>query len=302
MEFLHLLAGIRSPFLTTVMSLVTLIGNEIIAIGVICFLYWCCNKNLAYKLGIVFFFSGLFIQALKITFKVDRPWVIDPSFKPVESALDGATGYSFPSGHAQSSTSLFGTLAVYFKKAWMKILCIALMLIIPFSRMYLGVHTPDDIIVSMAISGIMLLIIELVMRKLENNTSHDLLLSIIFAVVALGVMAYSLVLLKKGLIEIKYVSDCCKASAAGLGFAVSWYIERAYIKFDTKTEKVWQQIVKLAVGVGIALAIKSLPKVIFGETLIVDIIRYFIVVLWVLLIYPMLFQKVLNKTGSKKSA
>ena len=67
MEFLYLLEGIRNPVLDTIVSLVTKLGEETIVLAVMCILFWCANKNLAYKLGLVFFSSGLAVQTLKIT-------------------------------------------------------------------------------------------------------------------------------------------------------------------------------------------------------------------------------------------
>ena len=58
---------------------------------------------MAYRITFGFFLSGLVIQGLKITFRIPRPWVLDPLFEPVESAIEGATGYSFPSGHTAAA-------------------------------------------------------------------------------------------------------------------------------------------------------------------------------------------------------
>ena len=101
MTFLWLLEGIRTPFLDKLMQLITYLGQEIIIIAVICTLYWCVDKRFAYLLGFTYFTAGLCVQIMKITFRIPRPWILDPEFKAVESALPGATGYSFPSGHTQ---------------------------------------------------------------------------------------------------------------------------------------------------------------------------------------------------------
>ena len=101
MTFLWMLEGIRTPFLDRFMQFVTYFGQELIIIAVICALYWCADKRFAYLLGFTYFTAGLCVQTLKITFRIPRPWILDPEFKAVESALPGATGYSFPSGHTQ---------------------------------------------------------------------------------------------------------------------------------------------------------------------------------------------------------
>ena len=103
MEFLKLLEGIRTPFLDSFFSVITTLGEETIFIVVGLLFYWCIDKKQGYYLFFVGFFGTILNQFLKLLFRIPRPWVKDPDFTIVESARAGATGYSFPSGHTQSS-------------------------------------------------------------------------------------------------------------------------------------------------------------------------------------------------------
>ena len=94
MNILYWFESIRTPILDSFFSAVTFLGHELIPIALICILYWCADKRLAYKIGFSFFLSGLLTQCLKITFRVERPWIKDPDFKPVGNAVDEATSYS----------------------------------------------------------------------------------------------------------------------------------------------------------------------------------------------------------------
>ena len=310
MDFLYFLEGIRNPVLDKIFSVITMFGEELAVLSVICVLYWCLNKNLAYKIGLVFFFSGLAVQALKITFRIDRPWVIDPDFEPVAGSKAAATGYSFPSGHSQSSASLFGTLACHFKKWWATVICTLIFLAVGFSRMYLGVHTPKDVVVGLALALVTAIVVEFfVMRRIPDTKKGNLTVAAVLAVLSAALMVYSLVMMGTGVIEAKYADDCAKASAAGLGLAVGWFVERTYIKFETKTDKFWKQIVKLAVGVGVALGLKSGIKALFTGVfglavdtpafIPVDLFRYFIMVLWVLVIFPIMIKKIFAPKSEK---
>ena len=107
MEFLQFLAQYRTPAGNILFQGITYLAQEIFVVAVICWMYWCSNKRFAYSLGFTYFTSGLLIQGFKITFRIPRPWVLNPDFHAVPSALPGATGYSFPSGHTQSITALF---------------------------------------------------------------------------------------------------------------------------------------------------------------------------------------------------
>ena len=87
MEFLNLLAQYRTPLGDAFFQAITLLAQETFVVVVICWLFWCSNKKLAYCLGFTYFSSGLLVQGLKITFRVPRPWLLDPNFQPVASAV-----------------------------------------------------------------------------------------------------------------------------------------------------------------------------------------------------------------------
>ncbi|MBQ3099528.1 MAG: phosphatase PAP2 family protein [Clostridia bacterium] len=303
MSFLVLLESIRTPVFTAIMSAVTWLGHELLPIAIICIFYWCLSKKLAYKAGFSFFFSGLTVQTLKITFRIDRPWILDPDFKPVESAIEEATGYSFPSGHTQAATSLFGTLALYFKKWYVKLVCVLLFLLVGFSRMYLGVHTPLDVLVSMGVTLFFSVAVFIAIDKIYDTRKYDAVLSSIMALISLAVMIYAAILMNNGTIEYKYASDCCKSGGAGLAFAIGFFLERKYINFDVKAKNAGIQIVKFIVGIAVALAAKSALKPVLAlfltdgvPALIGDSLRYFVLVIWIIAVYPAIFKK-LNKSG-----
>lgn len=292
MTFLWFLEGIRTPFLEQLMQFITYFGQELIVIAVICTFYWCADKRFAYLLGFTYFTAGLGVQALKITFRIPRPWILDPQFKAVESAVAGATGYSFPSGHTQSATCLFFPLSLYTSRLWAKLLCILAFLLIGFSRMYLGCHTPKDVLVSMGLSLVVSSLIWKFQEVLLNSDRYLKLIAAILICLSLATAAYSLLLHGNSTIETKYALDCCKAAGAGLGFSIGWYVERTKLNFDTHTGRIGTQILKLLIGLTAALFIKEGFSLIFGSSILAKMSEYFILVLWVLVIYPCLFQRV----------
>lgn len=155
MEFLHFLEGIRFPLLDKAMLLITNAGDETVFIVIAMIYLWCIDKFDAYYLLFVGFTTTVFNNLVKVIFKTPRPWVRDPSLKAVEAAVPAATGYSFPSGHTQSAVGTFGVVTVTAKKRFLKIAAIILALLVGFSRMYLGVHTPADVLVGFLISAVL---------------------------------------------------------------------------------------------------------------------------------------------------
>lgn len=295
MNFLWLLEGIRTPFLDKLMQYITYFGQELIIIAVICTLYWCADKRFAYILGFTYFTAGLGVQTLKISFRVPRPWVLDPDFHAVKSAVPGATGYSFPSGHTQGATSLFFPMALRSRKLWQKALCVLAFLAIGFSRMYLGCHTPKDVLTSMVLS---MAISALIWRRRSfflDDTRYLKQIAWTLALLSAAVAAYALFLKNNGTIETKYAIDCLKASGAGLGFSVGWYAERTRLNFSTEAKTRWIQAAKLIIGLLGALLIKEGLPFITGSSVLANMAEYFILVLWVLIIYPYIFSKVLRR-------
>ena len=156
MGFLRLLEGIRLPAFSAFFSVVTYFGDEIAFMLAAFILFWCVDKRTGYYAFLAGLFGTIANQFLKIACRIPRPWVLDPDFTIVESARAAATGYSFPSGHTQNAVSTFGAAAVMTKRRWVRRTCIALVVLVPFSRMYLGVHTPLDVGVAFLMAAALL--------------------------------------------------------------------------------------------------------------------------------------------------
>ena len=243
-------------------------------------------------------------QFLKVLFRIPRPWVLDEDFTIVESAREQATGYSFPSGHTQNATSLFGAVAMFSKKNWIKIACVAALVLVGFSRMYLGVHTPLDVGVSLLIGAVLVLGLYPLMKKYQDN---NLFMTIIFSgMILLGVASFLFMALYKFPSDVDMVNiesgiyNSAKLIGSSVALLVSYFIEKKYVKFETKGN-VLAQIIKVAIGFALILAIKSglsSPLAfLFGKTLGGGI-RYFLIITFAVVIWPMAF-KFINKITNK---
>ena len=288
MEFLYFLSGYRTPALDLFFQAVTYMAQELFTVAVICWFYWCSDKKQAYSLGFTYFSSGLLVQGLKITFRIPRPWILDPNFQPVASALPGATGYSFPSGHTQSITALFGTLFLRFKETWKKLLCAAVILLVMFSRMYLGCHTPKDVLVSFTITILCVFLANYFLYKRDFAAGHQGVLSLIMAGICILLCLYSILLNRNGIISTDYTADCLKASGAGLAFSAGFYIEKRYIRFSPP-EKFRAKLIRITAGLAVAAVLLEGSKAVIGTSLAASFIRYFVTVAWIIVIYPCIF-------------
>ena len=291
MEFLYFLESIRNGFLDIFFIICTSFGEELVLISLFAVIYWCINKTLAYRIAFSYFLSGIAVQGLKIHFRIERPWVIDPDFKPVEQVMDTATGYSFPSGHTQSSTSLYSSIAFHFKKRTVYIGAFILIAAVMFSRMYLGCHTPKDVLVSFVATIIISLAVSLIYDNFNSSLLTDLLVAILIFLLSAGLFGYSYYLVNAGITTDVLAMDGFKAAGADAGFAVGWFIEKRYIKFNPKNSHILLQIVKVIAGLAGALIIKSGLKLLLGNTMVTNTVRYFFVILWIAVFFPLIIKK-----------
>lgn len=252
-------------------------------------------------MGFSYFLSGLTVQGLKITFRIPRPWILDPSFKPVESAIPGATGYSFPSGHTQSGTAFFTTLAFNTRKTGLRILWVSGFLLIGFSRMYLGVHTPKDVITSMAAALLITSLVSLSSKYFETSRAHDLIVAILFSLASIILLIYDIRLVQTNVLDVNYAADCCKACGAGLAFSIGFYLERHYLNF-TSPVSFRGKFLRFLAGLAVTAIIEFGLKAILPQRMLTAYLRYFLIVMWIMVIYPLLFTKFSSQKKEKSGA
>lgn len=289
MELLHFISQFRSDAGDQIFQCITWLAQEPVVIAIICWLFWCSNKKLAYTLGFTYFTSGILVQGLKITFRIPRPWVLDPEFEAVASALPDATGYSFPSGHTQSITALFGILGLHARKL-LRALCFVIIFLVGFSRMYLGCHTLKDVLTSCILSLFCVYLCYSFFYKKELSQTHMHKIALIFSAISILLAVYACILNATDRIELKYAQDCLKASGAGVAFAVGYYIEVTHLNFSTDGT-FSRKLLRFVLGLAIALILQIGLKPILGASLFAAFLRYFLVVIWIIAIYPFLFSK-----------
>ena len=303
MEFLYLLESIRTPFLDQVFSLITHLGSSQVFVVLAVVMFWCVNKSQGLYLLSVGCFGTTVNQFLKITCRVPRPWVRDPDFTIVESARADATGYSFPSGHTQNSVGTFGCLAMGAKKNWARILFIALAVLTAFSRMYLGVHTPSDVLVSAVIALVRVLAMYPLFRGLEEKPERGLWILLgLFAVNVLYVLYANLWQFPADVDPENLehgVKNAAKLMGALLGMAIGYGIDLKWIRFKTEATVVGQ-ILKCVLGLAIVLAIKEGLKPVLGSGSLSSAVRYGLITLFAAGVWPMTFP-FFAKLGRKKA-
>lgn len=297
MDILYALEKIRTPFWNGVMSAVTQLGGEVIFIVAAVVVFWCVSKWEGYYLMTIAFCGTVLNQFLKLICRVPRPWVRDPNFTIVESARAEATGYSFPSGHTQNAIGLFGGMARWGGRRWVRLGLTTLALVIAFSRMYLGVHTPADVGVSLVLAAALVLGLYPLMRRAQEKPRY---MGYVLAAMLVVSGAFVVFVETCGFPAdmdaenlASGIGNAWKMLGAVAGMTLAWLLDRRYIHFETQAVW-WVQVIKVAVGMALLLAIKSGLKApllaLLGHEGLAGGVRYFLLLLVAGAVWPLVFR------------
>lgn len=306
MDILYALEKIRTPFWNGVMSAVTQLGGEVVFIVAAVVVFWCVSKWEGYYLMTIAFCGTVLNQFLKLICRVPRPWVRDPNFTIVESARAEATGYSFPSGHTQNAIGLFGGMARWGGRRWVRLGLTALALVIAFSRMYLGVHTPADVGVSLVLAAALVLGLYPLMRRAQEKPRYMgyvlAAMLVVSGAFVVFVEAYGFSADTDAENLASGIGNAWKMLGAVAGMTLAWLLDRRYIHFETQAVW-WVQVIKVAVGMALLLAIKSGLKApllaLLGHEGLAGGVRYFLLVLVAGAVWPLVFRS-MSKWGKGK--
>lgn len=297
MSFLYFLENLRNPVLDAFFSTVTHLGEETFFILLGLIFFWCVDKKQGYYLLSIGFIGTVLNQFLKLLFRIPRPWVKDENFTIVESARAEATGYSFPSGHTQSSVGVFGGIARWNKNKILRTIGIIICVLVPLSRMYLGVHTPADVLVSLGVALILIFVLYPIIKNCFESKKAMRILFSVMALLSLGFLAFVSFYNFPADTDIHNLADGTKNAykmlGCTLGIFIAYEIDDKFIKFQTDAT-LPAQILKFIIGLIPLLIIKEGLKaplsIIFDGSYIADGLRYLLIVLFAGCLWPLTFK------------
>ena len=295
MKVLYALESIRVPWLDTAMAAITHLGEETVFMVAALFVFWCVSKRHGYYLLAIGFAGTVLNQFLKLLFRIPRPWVLDSDFTIVESARAQATGYSFPSGHSQNAIGTFGGIARFTRRKWVRAAAIVVAVLVPLSRMYLGVHTPLDVGVAAVIAVALVFALYPLMER--SDSRHGVMGAVLAVMLALAVGYLLFVSLYPFPADVDAanlasgVENAWKLLGATVGMLVGWWLDVRFIHFDTRA--VWYvQLIKLVGGLALLLGIRAALKAPLAAALGAGAggaVRYGVMVLFAAAVWPMVF-------------
>ncbi len=230
-------------FLAGFLSKMTWLGEMSTVVVIMALIYWCISKDFGTYLMMGWSGNRLVNGMLKVTVCAYRPWIRDARIVPYGDSMTTATGYSFPSGHTMNAASVYGGGAVRkdLPRASRVLLGITVLLV-AFSRNFLGVHTPQDVLVGMVAGTLVMFLTVKLMKWIELHPEKDLLVVCIGVGLAILVAIYAAVkpypadtdaagnVIVEGA---KMANDTFKGVGYCTAFLTGWILERRFVQFLT---------------------------------------------------------------------
>lgn len=294
MGFLYVLEKLRVPVLNEFMLAVTTLGEETAFLVIAMILFWCVDKYIGYYTLSVGFVGTIANQFMKLWFRIPRPWVLDPNFTILEQAREAASGYSFPSGHTQSAFGTFGSIAYTVKNRKIRIAAVIIPVLVALSRMYIGVHTPLDVGVSILVAVVLIVALKPVV--LANNHRFMPLLLAIMLLLAVSFLSFVELYRFPADIDMHNYESGLKNAytllGALLGMLTVYIVDEKWLNFSTKAIW-WAQVLKVAIGLVFVLIVKSGTKEVLNMLLgasIGRVVRYYLIVVVAGIVWPLSFK------------
>ncbi len=266
-----------SPELDGVGRAVTFLGDTEFFLLLLPLVYWVVDRQVGMRLAILFLLSA-FVNVLAKEFAGQpRPFAYDPR---VEQLVD-AGPYGIPSGHTQSAVVVWGWLAISFRRRWLWALAAALMVLVPVSRMYLGVHFPTDLVGGYALGAVVLVAFVRWWPEVEGWLCRLTLAARLALVTAVPLVA----------VLIRTSEDGVATGGALLGMSVGFVLERELVGFGAGGD-LWRRALRLAPGFAVLVALWAGLRVAFAglsPVLALRLVRYTLVGLWGAVGAPWLF-------------
>lgn len=267
----------HTPFLDYFFFGVTQLGDKTFYICAIAFLYWCVDKKFAVKVFYLFVAGCMLNQFVKDYFVTPRPDT--DTVRVVFNYYAG--GYSFPSGHSQGVVAFWGFCLTRFRSLRFLALSIAMMVLLPLSRLYLGVHFPIDILGGI-ILGVLTIVISLILQKIFQRSGNRILFWALFLLI----------------VSVTFISGQYKFAGIIAGFGLAVLMERRYVNFN-ESGSVPYQTLKMAGGLGVAFLIMFVSSIpLTGEDLR-DLAGYALGGFWVGFLCPVCFEALRKRIGKK---
>ncbi len=285
-EIVEFFQSFQNGFFDLFFNFISFLGEEYIYILLMVILYYGVDKKLGEMVAFSLITATAVNTIIKETVKAPRPFVKYTDGRVTNLRPHTSPGYSFPSGHTQVFTSVIFTVGFYLKKYWFYIIILVLGILMAISRMYLGVHFFEDVVVSLVLGIGYAYLINWIFNKYYDKGLMMFKLYLIYLIVLIPLL---FVFPTK-----TYITTIGMFS----GFILAMYFEKRYVNFSVSVPlkiKVARVVIGMVGMMFIQVGFKAAyVALIDSDSLLLffDFIRYFLLVFTGLGLLPYLFQKI----------
>jgi membrane-associated phospholipid phosphatase len=177
-----------AAWLEAPMRFFTFLGTLEFFVFVLPVLYWCIDASLGIRVGFILLLGNGLNEFAKMALQGPRPYWISAQVR----GLSAETSFGAPSGHAQKAANMWGVLAAGIHRPWAWAAAVAVIFLIGFSRIYLGVHFPHDVLLGWALGALTLWIFLALWPRVSawvggRTLTQQLLLSLVIPAVLLAI-------------------------------------------------------------------------------------------------------------------
>ncbi|MCB2214401.1 phosphatase PAP2 family protein [bacterium] len=290
------------------MQVITALGYEQFFVLLLPVIYWCMDQAVGLRVGIALLLGTNVNTFFKFLFHNPRPfWISDNII-----TYSHESSFGLPSGHAQVAATVWGWLAVEVKKRWFTIAAIALIFLIGFSRLYLGVHFLSDVLLGWLLGGLLVLLM-FRLRKPVADWFGDLSLGAKLAWILVSTVMMTLLVLGARWLSPGWLMPTEWAPRAGdvdpfslngtFTISGTWLgMLSGYVLLMEKKgpflagEGDWRRLARLFVGlIGIGVLYLGLGQIFPDNADFISyalrVVRYVLIGLWVSWWGPVVFEK-----------
>lgn len=283
MKLIQSLSQLHTPLFDNLFTLLSVFGEKIYPTIFFLIIYWAIDRRLGEYLLLATDATLIINSGIKDVVKRPRPFMSENAdslrYVRKDNALANTLlgeSYSFPSGHAQITSSYMIVGAMYSKKLRWYIISAAVIIAVMLSRVYLGVHYPSDVLAG-TILGIVTSVVFFKLYSRFYEKKRLVWAAMLIMSLILPIFAHS--------------PDSFKTSALSVGIISGMFLEDRFVRFSTDV-KTSNKVLRCMLGLIITLGVYIVFKKALPQTLFLSVLKYFVIGFFATYLWPLIFSKV----------